>query len=95
MPYIPKPERARYDGCINDMVELLVDKLPGENGKRCIPGNLNYVISSIVWKIFNKSKSYTHGNELMGVLCCIKEEFYRRQLAIYEDLKLKENDDII
>jgi hypothetical protein len=38
--------------------------------------------------------SYTRGNELIGVMECVKQEFYRRRLGIYEDLKLKENGDI-
>ena len=94
MPYIKKEERPRYDKSIEEIVNLLVEKLPGDNGKGYSEGDLNYVVSSIVWKLFDKSKSYSNGNKLMGALECIKQEFYRRKLAPYEDEKIKTNGDL-
>lgn len=94
MPYIRKEERERYDEAIDKITSLLLNKFPGDNGKYFTVGDLNYIVSSIVWTLFDVNPSYTRGNELVGVLECIKQEFIRRRLNGYEDLKIKENGDI-
>jgi len=59
------------------------------------PGELNYVISSLVGEyIQRKGESYTTHNEVLGVLTCVQLELYRRLTGPYEDVKLKENGDI-
>lgn len=90
MPYIKKEDRKAYDSLIEDVVDALTNhgyKLPEV-------GHINYVISKIIWSIFKKKVSYTTGNNLMGVLECVKAEFYRRHLAVLEDNKIIENGDI-
>ena len=37
---------------------------------------------------------YFYLNRAMGVLECIKQEFYRRVAAPYEDIKIVENGDV-
>jgi hypothetical protein len=39
-------------------------------------------------------KNYKHINEIIGVLECAKQEFYRRVAAPYEDTKIQENGDV-
>jgi len=85
MPYIKKEDRLRYSQAVDRLIDLL-DQQP--------IGDFNYVISRIVWAAFDKNKSYTFGNSLMGMLICVAQEFYRRKLSKYEDLKIKENGDI-
>lgn len=94
MPYIRKEERERYNKVIEETVTLLLDKFPGDNSKHFQVGDLNYIVSSVVWKLFDVLPSYTRGNELVGVLECVKQEFIRRKLNGYEDLKIKENGDL-
>lgn len=94
MPYIQKSERPYYDDLIKQITEKLVEKFPAENGKGYSEGDLNYIISSIIWKLFNKKRSYSNGNKLMGVISCVQQEFYRRMLAPYEDKKIEENGDV-
>ena len=94
MPYITKPERTRYDDLIKKITECLLEKFPADNGKSFSEGDLNYVISSIVWKLFDNKPGYKTGNTLVGVLDCAKQEFYRRKLASYEDKKIIENGDV-
>lgn len=90
MPYIEKKDRPQYDSLIEDIVDQLTD-----HGLKAFGvGELNYVISSIVTKIFKQHPSYSYGNNLVGVLECVKQEFYRRPLVEYEDGKLKTNGDI-
>ena len=86
MPYIDKEDRDQYHDTIMKAVELLKDKPIG---------HFNYVVSSILWKLFSNKRGYTYGNSLMGVLSCIAQEFYRRMLVPYEDDKIKENGDVL
>ena len=94
MPYITKQERPRYDELIEKVTTTLLEKFPAENGKGFSEGDLNYVISSVVWNLFDKKPSYSVGNKLVGVLECVKQEFIRRRLNGYEDKKIEENGDI-
>lgn len=94
MPYISQTERDRYNNLINECINLLIDKFPGDNRKHFQTGDLNYIISSIVWTLFDINPSYTRANEIVGVLECVKHEFIRRRLNNYEDEKIKQNGDL-
>lgn len=87
MPYINKNNRAKFDSCIDTLAEKLCEK-------KFEPGEFNYVVSRLVWKIFKLTPSYTLGNNLIGALECIKFEFYRRLLSPYEDEKIEQNGDV-
>jgi hypothetical protein len=91
MPYIIKADRKQFD----PHIEELVDAISNHGFAQIKAGNLNYVVSKIVWNAFDKKPSYSFGNELMGALECIKQEFYRRKLAPYEDKKIEENGDVV
>ena len=54
-----------------------------------------YIISTIIWKSFEKQMNYSKANELVGVLECVKQEFYRRQVVPYEEEKIGENGDLL
>ena len=59
------------------------------------PGELNYYLTKVCLTYFKKfGKSYTNLNTIIGVLECVKQEFYRREVAPYENAKLKENGDV-
>ena len=80
MPYIPKQDREQFD-------------VSGLNPQT--PGELNYVISQLSAQYLqHKGLGYTNCNEIIGVLDCVKQEFYRRITAPYEDIKINENGDI-
>lgn len=89
MPYITKKKREQWDWEIVRTGRSLI--MSNDIG----PGDLNYIISSIIWKAFDKDTSYTKANELIGVLECVKQEFYRRKVVPYEEEKMKENGDIL
>ena len=60
-------------------------------------GELNYVITRLVMqyiKLNHVDVSYDAINEVMGVLECVKQEFYARVAALYEEIKETENGDI-
>lgn len=87
MPYINQ-ERRRWI-----LQDVYLDVIIGRIA--LFPGDINFVISTIIWTIFNMYKSYTTANMLMGVLQSVQTEFYRRAVAPYEDEKLQENGDLI
>ena len=89
MPYIPKESRIAYDPIIRQFVDTL--KYAAEDK---IDGHINYVFSSILKNIYAPPSYYKY-NRLIGVLECIKFEFYRRWISVYEEQKKNENGDII
>ena len=84
MPYIKQDDRMKFDKHVDALVEKLEEF-----------GEINYVITTILLKMVKKKgKSYSEFNGLMGVLSCVQQEFYRRTIARYEDLKIKDNGDV-
>tara|TARA_A200000159_G_scaffold87804_1_gene81336 strand:+ start:2342 stop:2617 length:276 start_codon:yes stop_codon:yes gene_type:complete len=90
MPYISPDDRKNYDAVVKELVEDLYHS--GEAWR----GNFNYTISSIISKFIDRlgGPRYSHINDIVGVLECIKLELYRRVAAPYEDLKAEENGDV-
>ena len=82
MPYIKPENRTKFNSPIEDVVAALTVNEQFD------------VISSVVWELFKKNPRYSTANNLMGVLECVKAEFYRRQVANLEDRKIIENGDI-
>lgn len=79
MPYIKKKYR-RWLGSLIEKIGILD------------VGELNYFITNLL--IRQKPTSYKDYNSLIGVLECVKQEFYRRKVALYEDEKIEENGDL-
>ena len=97
MPYIKQEDRKVLDIYIDNIVALLLED------KEKLSGKFNYVITKIITKMVHeskqgdliyKNKNYRFMNDLIGVLECVKQEFYRRVMANYEDYKCKENGDV-
>ena len=60
-------------------------------------GELNYCITRLIdayVRMCNTPLTYTHINEVIGVLECAKLEFYRRVAVPYETAKMEENGDV-
>jgi hypothetical protein len=85
MPYIKQEDRKKFDPHIDALVQKLDPTSPGE---------FNYIVSKLLWMVWHKKPGYTLGNNLIGMLDCVKMEFYRRFLAPYEDTKIEENGDL-
>ena len=83
MPYIKQEQRRD--------IQSLAEKLAG----LCdTPGKLNFAVSVILLKMLSFDMSYDILNGFIGVLECIKLEFYRRIVSPYEDQKMEINGDI-
>lgn len=86
MPYITEIERRKFDKILDEFYKI--------DSNTLTPGDLNYLFSSMIWYAFDNKRSYTKGNELVGMIECVKQEFYRRKLVPYEEEKIEENGDI-
>ncbi len=82
MPYIEDQKKRER---INKIVEDLTD-LTETNG------DLNYAITRLFHEeTMIRGLCYDTLNSLMGVLECVKSEFYRKVVAPYEEKKRIEN----
>jgi len=88
MPYIKQEERARYAIVLSDLISVL-EQVPEEERD----GHINYVVTVMLKRLY-KPPRYLRYNKAIGVLECIKQEFYRRVVAPYEDKKMAENGDV-
>jgi hypothetical protein len=101
MPYVKKEYRKKYDKTINKLASLIADDGHSE-GYQTLAGNLNYTITTLIHKVYaenddktlGRKLSYSEYNEIIGLLECAKLEVYRRHVAPYEDIKIKENGDV-
>ena len=87
MPYIKSESRTKYAKVLEELVDIL-KSLPVEE----VDGELNYVVTKILKGVY--ALRYFHINKAVGVLECVKLEFYRRVAVPYEDLKIKESGDV-
>ena len=99
MPYITRKEREVLDNAIDNIVLVL----------RCPPnavcndnnidqdlsmlGKINYCFTRVLLELVGNA-SYSKIAMATGVLENIKQEFYRRLAAEYEDKKILENGDL-
>jgi hypothetical protein len=86
MPYIQEEDRKEIDKGLKPFITGFTSYEAIE------PGCLNYIITRLL--IETKPRSYRDYNKLIGVLECVKLEFYRRQIAVYEDEKKEKNGDV-
>jgi hypothetical protein len=87
MPYIPQEDRLELDVAIDQLLAKL-RQAPLEK----LDGRLNYVISRLLNGLY--PPGYFHYNRAVGVISSVLLEFYRRRVAPYEDVKIKEHGDI-
>jgi hypothetical protein len=87
LPYIKPENRVRYEKVLGELIDIL-KSLPVEE----VDGELNYVVTKILKGVY--PLRYFHINKAIGVLECIKLEFYRRVAAPYEDGKIMDSGDV-
>ncbi len=82
MPYIKQHRRAIMDSFIRDLgLQIKSD------------GELNYVITRLL-DDYHGAGEYDELNQVMGILSCIAQEFYRRRVSVLEDAKRLENGEV-
>lgn len=87
MPYIKVGNRSKYNKVLRELLEILKTLPPDE-----VDGELNYVVTRMLKEVY--PLRYFHINKAIGVLECIKLEYYRRVAAPYEDKKIQESGDV-
>lgn len=85
MPYIKQSDRERIKPHIDKFWEHCPIREPGE---------MNYVITILLERYRNGKYKYSLFNEIIGILTCVLQEYYRRMVAIYENQKCEENSDV-
>ena len=81
MPYIDQKYRRAIDIAVSDLVLVIFDN-----------GSLNYAVSKLIHQEFEtRFLNYENLNDIISVLECVKQEFYRTVIAPYEDKKRLEN----
>ena len=82
MPYIKQEDKERF--------KILEEIYPDT------PGELNYCLTKLCLNYLSNRKETNYGilNAIIGVLECCKQEFYRRKISEYENLKITENGDV-
>ena len=81
MPYITNKSHRKILDSMIEKYRLLL----GQNG------HLNYFLYKLAKENCNNYATY---KEFLGELEAAKLEIYRRQIAVYEDKKIKENGDV-
>lgn len=84
MPYIKQEQRDRLDPSIYLLIKFLQED--PEN----LDGNFNYAVTRLLKTLYSPSKYSTYARA-MGALSCIQQEFYRKDIAPYEQIKESEN----
>lgn len=87
MPYITEDRRAKLDPHVSEVISTLRDLGWNE-------GDLNYTISRLVGAAFEEEPRYHTIARVTGVLTNVKDEFYRRVAAPYEDSAVEKNGDV-
>lgn len=87
IPYIKLERRKRLELNIRLIIDFLRE-VPEEERD----GEINYIVTVILKRMY--SPKYFNYNRAIGVLECVKQEFYRRVVSEYENLKILENSDV-
>jgi len=77
-----------YERTLAELVHLL-HEVPEEERD----GHINYVVTVLLKRLY-QPPNYRRYNKAIGVLECIKMEFYRRMVGPYEEEKIRENGDV-
>lgn len=94
MPYIKQVKRNLLDAAISDLAADICDVL-FESGQNNAAGVLNYCITELIGKIYSLDDGKYESMALVtGVLENVKQEYYRRKMAKYEDTKIQMNGDV-
>jgi hypothetical protein len=95
MPYIKQDKRDMLDGTIEQLHQALVE-MEIDDEMNNMEGNINYAITRLLMMVYGdrETTNYAQINDAIGALECIKQEFYRKVAAPYEDQKSFENGDV-
>ena len=91
MPYIAPEDRPGLDPAIHELAAAVRAKAEARGGG--FEGFLNYAITRLVLEVL-PSRRYASIARATGVLENVKQEFYRRYAAPYEDEQIEKSGDV-
>lgn len=91
MPYIKQTNREVIDPAIEEILTALRE-LESDDPTNSMAGNINYLFTRILNRVYS-SPRYDDINEVVGILGCCQQEFYRRVAVPYEEQKRYDNGD--
>lgn len=83
MPYIEQDRRKVFEDSIQKLHRIILH-----------PGELNYCITKLCDNFIGDDICYKNLNAVIGVLECAKNEYYRKVVAPYENLKCDANGEV-
>jgi len=95
MPYIKQQRRRKYDKLLIELAKKVARYNIDDCTQFC--GDWNYCITKFIKETLkeeNCAKNYAQQNEVIGMLESCKLEWYRREVAPYENEKIKTNGDV-
>jgi len=94
LPYILQDRRDKLDPIIDELYHMLGD-LEKDNfdDKNNTQGNLNYVITRLLLKVYTPV-NYQAINDVVGLLNCVETEFNRTVAGPYEAQKSHDNGEV-
>ena len=91
MPYIAQEDRPELDPAIEKLVDAVRERASEREGT--FEGYLNYALTRLVLGVL--PSAVTHRSPAStGVLENVKQEFYRRYAAPYEDEQIDKSGDV-
>lgn len=91
MPYIAPEDRPDLDPAIDELAAAVRTKADARDGS--FEGFLNYAITRLILEVL-PSRRYASIARATGVLENVKQEFYRRYAAPYEDEQIEQSGDV-
>ncbi len=95
MPYITQDKRDVLDPLIEELHRTIVE-MEMDDETTNTEGNLNYLITRLIMMVYGDRDGTRYGriNDAIGMLECVKQEYYRKVAAPYEDQKAFENGEV-
>jgi hypothetical protein len=91
MPYISQDDRPGLDPAVDALAAAVRSKAAEHEGN--FEGYLNYAITRLVLGVI-PTRRYASIARVTGVLENVKQEFYRRYAAPYEDEQIEKSGDV-
>jgi len=91
MPYIAAEVRTPYEELIKSLARTIREATE-DHTKRA--GHLNYAVTRLLVDTYGRELLYWQHNEIIGMLECCKQEFYRRRTGPFEDFWHEKNGDV-
>ncbi len=92
MPYISQDKRAMLEPALTKIFDAL-RQIQCDFPDDSFEGTMNYLFTTLLVRLYTLN-NYDEHNRVIGLLDCVKNEYYRRRVTPYERNKAVENGDV-